>query len=106
MRSREKTKKSPPSGDLHPSAAFEWKGSIKAVKSDSTNTQATVREFVSVKEAKALTGISDWTWREWVEIGKCASVKLGGRLLIPISEIQRLLSEGFRPALKNAEGGR
>lgn len=78
-----------------------WDGTIKTIQQNSLDPQTIVREFVSVKEAKALTGISDWTWREWAEIGKCASVKIGHRLLIPVSEIKRLLSEGLRPARKN-----
>jgi hypothetical protein len=94
-------KVSPPVGDFSQSAVFEWNGTLKTVKVDSSTTHAIVREFVSVKEAKALTGVSDWTWREWAEIGKCASVKIGHRLLIPVSEIKRLLSEGLRPACKN-----
>jgi len=78
-----------------------WDGTIKTVQPIALESQKIVREFLSVKEAKALTGISDWTWREWAEIGKCASVKIGHRLLIPVSEIQRLLLEGLRPACKN-----
>ncbi|SEF78754.1 Helix-turn-helix domain-containing protein [Bryocella elongata] len=66
-------------------------------------THGIVREFVSFKEAKDITGISDWTWREWADLGKCASVKLGHRVLIPVSEIQRLLSEGLRPAQRQSK---
>ena len=101
--SRIGTKSSTPPG-------IAWDGTIKTIQPNSLESQTIVREFVSVKEAKALTGISDWTWREWAEIGKCASVKVGHRLLIPVSEIKRLLSEGLRPACKNIaereEGGR
>ena len=77
-----------------------WDGTVKAIRTTAEAAQVIVREFVSVKEAKALTGISDWTWREWVEMGKCASVKMGHRVLIPVSEIQRLLSDGFRPVVR------
>jgi hypothetical protein len=83
-----------------------WDGTIKTDKTSRRNSHTIVREFFSVRELKELTGISDWTWREWADCGKCASVKIGHRLLIPVSEVQRLLSEGLRPALKkNAEGG-
>jgi predicted site-specific integrase-resolvase len=47
-----------------------------------------------------LTGVSRWTWRRWACEGKVASVKLGNRLLIPVSECERLVKEGMRPALK------
>ena len=82
-----------------------WDGTIKTIQTSRQDSHAIVREFLSVREAKELTSISDWTWREWIDTGKCASVKIGGRLLVPVSEIQRLLSEGFRPALKKNAGG-
>lgn len=93
-------KLSPSLRDSSQFAIFEWNGALRTVRVDSTNTHTITREFVSVKEAKALTGISDWTWREWADYGKCASVKIGSRLLIPVSEIHRLLSEGLRPACR------
>jgi|SRR6185437_6695547 len=87
-----------------------WDGTIKTLQTNPPAAQIIVREFFSVKEAKALTGISDWTWRGWANTGVCASIKLGNRLLIPVSEIHRLLSEGLRPACKRsterAEGSR
>jgi excisionase family DNA binding protein len=69
----------------------------------SQNGRLINREFVSVQEAKELTGISDWTWRKWAERGVLASVKIRSRLLIPLSEIQRLLDEGLRPAVARSE---
>jgi hypothetical protein len=75
-----------------------WDGTIKTIQDSTGETHRIVREFVSFKEAKDITGISDWTWREWADVGKCASVKIGHRILIPVSEITRLLSEGLRPA--------
>jgi hypothetical protein len=54
----------------------------------------------TVQEAGEYTGESEWTWRKRAYAGNCASVKLSskGRLLIPKSEIDRLINEGFRPA--------
>lgn len=87
-----------------------WDGTIKTIHDATGETHSIVREFVSFKEAYEITGISDWTFREWAEIGKIATVKLGHRVLIPVSEIKRLLSEGLRPAFKlnsvREEGGR
>ena len=59
-------------------------------------------QLLGVAEAEALTGVSRWTWRRWSYDGKITSVKLGKRLLIPSSEIQRLVAENTRPRL--AEG--
>ena len=46
-----------------------------------------------------LTGLSPWTWRDWTNDRKVDSFKLGTRVLIPQEEIDRVLSEGFRPRL-------
>ena len=56
-------------------------------------------EYLGVAEAEQVTGVSRWTWRRWAYDGKVASVKLGKRLLIPTSEIERLVAENTRPSL-------
>lgn len=56
-------------------------------------------EFVSVQAAEIMTGRSKWSWRRDAYSGKIASVKLGARLLIPVSEIRRLVAEGMRPRI-------
>ena len=62
------------------------------------------RQYVSVQEASQITGLSPWTWRQWAYSGKVASVKAGkgqrARLLIPLAEIHRVMSEGLRPRLE------
>lgn len=55
--------------------------------------------FLGVADAEAVTGVSRWTWRRWAYSGKVSSVKLGKRLLIPASEISRLVAENTRPRL-------
>jgi hypothetical protein len=62
-------------------------------------TESLSRQFASVADAEAKTGVSKWTWRRWALDGKVGSVKLGKRLLIPIAEIDRLVAENTRPAL-------
>jgi excisionase family DNA binding protein len=57
-------------------------------------------QYLGVSEAEALTGVSKWTWRRWAYDGKVASVKLGKRLLIPASEIARLVDENTRPSVR------
>jgi hypothetical protein len=57
-------------------------------------------EYFGVVEAESKTSVSRWTWRRWAYTGKVASVKLGKRLLIPASEIERLVAENTRPALQ------
>ena len=55
-------------------------------------------EFYSVSEAEILSSLSRWTWRRWAYDGKIASVKVGPRLLIPKTEIHRIMGAGLRPA--------
>jgi len=56
-------------------------------------------EYVTVKTAQALTDRSAWTWRRDAYAGRVASVKIGRMLLIPRSEIDRIMRENLRPAL-------
>lgn len=61
-------------------------------------------KFLGVDGAEARSGISRWTWRRMAYAGRIASSKVGKRLLIPCSEVDRVLAEGYRPAL--TPGGR
>jgi hypothetical protein len=58
--------------------------------------------LLGLVDAEAATGVSRFTWRRWAYDSKVSSVKLGKRLLIPTSEIDRLIAEGTRPKLKTA----
>jgi hypothetical protein len=64
------------------------------------------REYVSVQEASVMSGLSPWTWRAWSYQGKISTVKLGtsqrSRLLIPISEVRRVMEDGLRPRIESA----
>ncbi len=62
-------------------------------------------EFLGVAGAEARTGVSRWTWRRWAYDGKVSSVKLGRRLLIPASEITRLVVANTRPRM-DSDGSR
>jgi hypothetical protein len=61
-------------------------------------------EYMSVVDAEVLTGISRWYWRSLAYGGKVESVKLGspknGRLVIPISEVRRVMAEHTRPRVE------
>ena len=54
------------------------------------------------KDAAKQLGISVWTLRKKAYEGEVASVKIGTKLLIPESELERLIREGRRPRSKNA----
>ena len=50
-----------------------------------------------VKDAAQRLGISIWMLRKKAYDGNVASVKIGTKLLIPESEMVRLVQEGMRP---------
>jgi hypothetical protein len=56
-------------------------------------------ELVSVAAAQDLTSISQHTWRSYAYRGIVSSVKIGDRLLIPMAEVRRIISKGYRPSL-------
>jgi excisionase family DNA binding protein len=52
--------------------------------------------LISVFEAGRLLGISKHTVRAWGYQGRLQSIKMGRRVLIPYSEIERVVNEGVR----------
>jgi hypothetical protein len=56
-------------------------------------------ELLSVQGAETMTGRSRWSWRRDAYEGRITSVKIGARLLIPVSEIRRVIAESTRPRL-------
>ncbi|HEY1895845.1 MAG TPA: helix-turn-helix domain-containing protein [Terracidiphilus sp.] len=59
-------------------------------------------EYLSVNECEIVSGLSRWTWRRYAYAGTVASVKVGPRLLIPRSEMDRIMRAGLRPALNES----
>jgi predicted site-specific integrase-resolvase len=57
-------------------------------------------KLLGVQECAEHLGISPWTVRRYAYNGTVASVKLSTRLLIPVSEIERLIAERMRPAME------
>jgi excisionase family DNA binding protein len=56
-----------------------------------------IETLFPIKDAAMRLGISVWTLRKKAYEGGVASVKIGAKLLIPASEIERLISDGMRP---------
>lgn len=59
--------------------------------------------LATVFEAADRTGLSHWTIRLWIQHGKIVSHKLGGRRLVPVSEIERLINESRVPARRELQ---
>jgi excisionase family DNA binding protein len=49
---------------------------------------------VGLEEAQEMTGLSHFTLRRLVKNGKLKSARVGRRILIPITEIERLVRPG------------
>ncbi len=60
------------------------------------------RKLRNLTSASDQTGLSPWTLRRWAYAGRISSHKLGTRLMIPQSEIDRLITESERPRLEVA----
>ena len=60
-------------------------------------------EYLGVEQAAALTSMSVWFWRRKAYNGTVTSVKIGRRLLIPRTEIERMITEHTRPRTAAAE---
>jgi excisionase family DNA binding protein len=50
--------------------------------------------LVGVPDAAEAIGLSPWTIRQYVRRGKIRAVRIGRRVLIEPSELQRLIDEG------------
>jgi hypothetical protein len=61
-----------------------------------------LERHLTVDQCAAISGESKWTWRDRAYRQVVSSVKIGGqysRLLIPESEVRRLLFQHTRPAV-------
>jgi len=57
-------------------------------------------EVIRVQEFAQRLQISVWTARQWAYQGKITSCKAGKHLLIPTSEITRLIAANTRPRIQ------
>ena len=63
------------------------------------------KSLLNVKEFAALLNVTPACIRRWLLERKIACVKVGGRLVrIPISERDRIVEDGFRPAREDRNG--
>jgi excisionase family DNA binding protein len=60
-------------------------------------------EYLGVEQAAALTSMSIWFWRRKAYNGVITSVKIGRRLLIPRTEIDRMVAENTKPRVDAAK---
>lgn len=79
---------------------LEPHGGISQQRGSRMSDRKVQAKYLGVKEAEELTGVSRWTWRRYAYTGVVESIKIGKRLLISSSEIERLVAEGTRPRFK------
>lgn len=72
----------------------------KKVKPPHITVRIKEPELLGLRACEDLTTISHHTWRRYAYDGVVSSVKIGDRLLIPRSEVQRIIDKGYRPSVE------
>lgn len=62
-----------------------------------------VDRWISVDEAQAITGRSKWSWRRDVYASKIGSSRVGRRLFLRLSDVNRVMEAGYRPSAAELE---
>lgn len=58
-----------------------------------------MEKLISFEEAQQLTGIKIATWRSWAAQRRIASVRLGRRIKLRVSDLEKFVDAGTIPAL-------
>jgi len=72
-------------------------------KLDKQKQRLALGGYLSAAEAELLTGRTVAAWRMDIRKRRIAIVKIGRQVRIPRSEIERLIRDGFRPAVAVGE---
>jgi excisionase family DNA binding protein len=56
---------------------------------------------IGIKEAAAALGLSHWTIRQYIREGKIRAVRIGKRILVEPTELERLLELGRIKGARN-----
>jgi excisionase family DNA binding protein len=59
-------------------------------------------EVIRIQEFADRMQISVWTARAWAYSGRISSCKAGKHLLVPTSEMERLIMENMRPRIDSS----
>jgi len=52
-------------------------------------------KLISIREAAERLGVSEWTVGRWARQGRFTTVKLGGRRLVPETELDRIIESNL-----------
>jgi excisionase family DNA binding protein len=61
--------------------------------------------LLSVNQTARALSMSPWTIRAYITAGKLKAVRIGRRVLIEPSELERLIAAGRSPAVQGGDGG-
>ena len=64
---------------------------------DNSNPQPVERRTLTIKETAASLGISDWMVYEMVKRGELKTIRVGKRILVPVSALDQFVSENQSP---------
>jgi excisionase family DNA binding protein len=62
------------------------------------------KTLLSISQFSEALGVKAATTRRWLLLRKISFVKVGRLVRIPESELDRIMSEGFRPAKTDVRG--
>jgi excisionase family DNA binding protein len=49
---------------------------------------------VGVREAAAILGVSHWSIRRWIRLGRLPAVRLGRRIVVEVSALTHMIESG------------
>ena len=64
---------------------------------DNSHPQPVERRTLTIKETAASLGISDWMVYEMVKRGELKTIRVGKRILVPVSALDQFVAENQSP---------
>ena len=64
---------------------------------DNSHPQPVERRTLTIKETAASLGISDWMVYEMVKRGEIKTIRVGKRILVPVSALDQFVAENQSP---------
>ncbi|HZP39797.1 MAG TPA: helix-turn-helix domain-containing protein [Methylomirabilota bacterium] len=62
--------------------------------------QTQIPQTLPIDAVAERLGVSPWTVRTWLRQGRVAHFKLGKRVLVKVEDVESLLSQNYRPAVR------
>jgi excisionase family DNA binding protein len=59
-------------------------------------------ETMSIDAVAVRFGVSPWTVRTWIRLGRVPHYKVGRRVLISAADVEALLARSYKPSIRPA----